>query len=106
MIKTPFDIIDKHKGSAFKALCLAAFFIIQSLSLSHAVEHNGEPHEHDGVVCEVTLIAADVDVIMPPAVIISEPVIYIAQPVYAVPQSPKYLRPDGRAPPGRSPPTH
>ncbi|MEP6343017.1 MAG: hypothetical protein ABJ275_06850 [Maricaulaceae bacterium] len=106
MIKTVFDTIGKHKGSAFRALCLAAFFIIQSLTLSHAVEHNGEHHEHDGVVCDVMFIAADVDVVMPPVVIISEPESYITQLVYSVPQSPKYLRPDGRAPPGRSPPIH
>ena len=104
MIKTTFDMIGKLRGSAFRVLCLSVFFLIQSLTLSHAVEHNGEPHEHDGVVCEVTLIATDVQSVSPPPVIIDVPERFVSLPVYAVPQAPKYLRPDGRAPPGRSPP--
>lgn len=104
MISTTFDMIGKFKGSAFRVLCLSAFFIIQSLTLSHAVEYNGEPHEHDGIVCEVTLIASDVEAVVPPAVIIVVPERFISVPAYTVPQAPKYLRPDGRAPPSRSPP--
>ena len=106
MINITYDIIGKFKGSAFRALCLSVFFIIQSLMLSHAVEYNDEPHQHDGVVCEVTLIAADVEAVSPPPVIIDVPERFVSVPVYAVPQAPDYLRPDGRAPPGRSPPTH
>ena len=105
MIKIIFDIMNNIKGSTFRVLCLSAFFIIQSLTLSHATEYNDEPHEHHGIVCEVTLIAPDADLVMPPAVIIVVPESYISAPVYSLPQAPKYLRPDGRAPPGRSPPT-
>ena len=104
MINTMYDMIGKFKGSAFRALCLSVFFIIQSLTLSHAVEYNGEPHEHDGIVCEVTLIAVDTDDVTPPPVMVSAPDAYIVIAVYTVPQEPEYLRPDGRAPPGRSPP--
>ena len=106
MIKKTFDIMNNLKGSAFRVLCVSAFFIIQSLTLSHAAEHGNEHHEHNGVVCEVAFIAADTDIVLPPALVIFVPESYISVPVYSVPQDPKYLRPDGRAPPGRSPPTH
>lgn len=104
MIKNTFNMAGILKRSVFRAFCVTLFFVTQSLALSHAAEYNNEPHQHDGVVCEVMVIAPDLDVVMPPALIVSTPEAHISERAYSVPSLPTYLRPDGRAPPGRSPP--
>lgn len=84
---------------------IALFFALQSYSLSHATAHGGEPHEHDGIACAVTVIADDHAVIIPSPPIFDTIDIDLSKTVYPDFTSALYIRPQGRAPPPRGPPS-
>lgn len=84
---------------------LAALFIFaQGFTVSHAVQYDNAPHEHNGVACEITLIAPDVDLIEPPL-----PVLGLPDPLFIDVVAPPFMAQffvthHCRAPPGRGPP--
>ena len=84
---------------------IALFFALQSYGAAHASAYGDAPHEHDGVACSVTVISDDHVVVAPtlPAatLIISD----APEAVYPDFTSALYIRPQGRAPPPRGPPT-
>lgn len=98
------NIANKFKSRTFRAVLLCLYVLIQSFSLSHAAEHNGEDHEHNGVVCEITLIAPEADVILPPSLTIITPEPYDVPISYQACVGSIFITPPCRAPPSRGPP--
>ena len=92
-------------GRLTRLVCLSLFFLIQTMTLAHAAEFNGEPHEHEGVSCTIALIAPEVDAIIPPAPIMSAPEAFKAPIIFTPFISLRHSAHDCRGPPGRAPPT-
>ena len=84
---------------------IALFFALQSFSLAHATEHNGEPHEHDGITCAVTVLSNDQAVILPEMPVFDTLISETFETGYPDFTSAVYLTPQSRAPPPRGPPT-
>jgi len=91
-------------GPWLRLICLSLFFVVQTLTLSHATEHGDEHHEHDGVSCTISLIAPEVDAVEPPAPILSVPEAYKAPTDFTAFISQRYIYNECRGPPGRAPP--
>jgi len=84
---------------------LALFIALQSSSIAHAAEHIEAQDHPDCISCEYTVLA-DSDGVIPPippafGVIISGTV----ETAYPDFTSALYIRPQGRAPPPRGPPS-
>lgn len=86
------------------ALLAALIVFVQALALGHAAAHADEPHDHYGVTCDLSAVAhvqAVIPVVDPGPVRLPDAVPLIA----ATGAAPVWIRPPGRAPPPRSPPT-
>ena len=84
---------------------IVLFFALQSFSLAHATSHGNEPHEHEGIACSITVLADDQMVIMPSPPIFDSLEVELSETVYPGFTSALYLKPQGRAPPPRGPPS-
>ena len=84
---------------------LTLFIGLQSYSIAHASEHGDEPHEHDGIACSVTVLADDHGVVLPTVPVFETVISDIAETAYPDFTSALYIRPQGRAPPPRGPPS-
>lgn len=84
---------------------IALFFALQSYSLSHAVSYGDAPHEHDGIACAVTVLADDQLAVLPVAPVFEAVKSEISETAYPDFTSAAYLKPQGRAPPPRGPPS-
>ena len=84
---------------------VALFFTLQSYSLSHASSYGDAPHEHDGVACSVTVLADDHVVVLPTVPVFKTVISDVTETAYPDFTSALYIRPQGRAPPPRGPPS-
>ncbi|MDA8708062.1 hypothetical protein N9M10_01685 [Hellea sp.] len=84
---------------------IALFFAMQSYGAAHASAYGDSPHDHDGVACSVTVVSNDHIAIAPPPPVTPLITSDSVETVYPDFTSVTYLRPQGRAPPPRGPPT-
>jgi len=84
---------------------IALFISLQSYSLSHANTYGDAPHEHDGIACAVTVLADEELAILPAVPVFEAVTSDISETTYPDFTSALYLKPQGRAPPPRGPPS-
>ena len=87
-----------------KTLLAATLLWVQAAGLADAATHGDQPHKHSGITCDMhTLAQAPVvlpELLIPPY--IHDTDVYTH---FILVTAPAWLRPPGRAPPPRSPPT-
>ena len=111
MRQLPRYISEFKAGHVFRLICVSLFFLVQTLTLSHAVEFGPDHHDHhhdhqedEGMPCSIVLIAPEVDAVVPPGLIISGPQAFKAPVAFTPFTSQRYIYNACRAPPGRAPP--
>jgi len=89
----------------FTALLVGLFLCVQGISSAHATSVDGQPHEHDCILCTVSANQGDVQAVLPtPPAIYEKFTLEPFSPVANFTSAP-YSRPLARAPPPRGPPT-